>query len=96
MLIQGVPWDPGLAHSASEARASLGAGPAMLRAAAKNHERVAVIVDPADYGRIAQELESKGSIAREIKEELAAKAFRHTAEYDACIADYLDGTNASQ
>ena len=64
-------------------------GPAMVRAAAKNHERVAVVVEPEDYGLIIGELKSGGIISGEIKAKLAAKAFRHTAEYDACIAGYL-------
>lgn len=64
-------------------------GPAMVRAAAKNHERVAVIVEPSDYAAVVAELRENGIISREIKERLAAKAFRHTAEYDACIAEYL-------
>ena len=65
-------------------------GPAMVRAAAKNHERVAVVVEPADYALIIEELEKNGIISGEIKAGLAAKAFHHTAEYDACIAGYLD------
>ncbi len=65
-------------------------GPAMVRAAAKNHERVAVVVDPGDYAVVIDELKGKGNISREIREKLAAKAFRHTAEYDGCIADYLE------
>ena len=64
-------------------------GPAMIRAAAKNHERVAVVVDPADYRVILAELRERGGISGEIRGKLAAKAFRYTAEYDACIADYL-------
>lgn len=64
-------------------------GPAMIRAAAKNHERVAVATEPADYALIAGELKEKGMISAEVKERLAAKAFRLTAEYDACIAAYL-------
>jgi phosphoribosylaminoimidazolecarboxamide formyltransferase/IMP cyclohydrolase len=64
-------------------------GPAMVRAAAKNHERVTVVVSPAHYPMILDELRRQGCISREIRERLAAEAFRHTAEYDACIADYL-------
>jgi len=65
-------------------------GPAMVRAAAKNHERVAVIVEPSDYAAVVAGLKDNGIISWEIKAGLAAKAFRHTAEYDACIADYLE------
>lgn len=61
-------------------------GPAMLRAAAKNHAGVLVLVDPADYP-LALADEVSGAERRR----LAAKAFRHTADYDAAIADYLAG-----
>ena len=64
-------------------------GPAMVRAAAKNHERVTVIIDPADYGAVVGALKENGAISVEMRANLAAKAFRHTAEYDACVADYL-------
>ena len=63
-------------------------GPTMIRAAAKNHPDVAVIVDPADYTKITDELE-KGEISLQTKKELALKVFEHTAAYDALIADYL-------
>ena len=65
-------------------------GPAMLRAAAKNHAAVAVVCDPADYPRIVEEMrEGSGSIGAATRFELAAKAFAHTARYDAAIADFL-------
>jgi phosphoribosylaminoimidazolecarboxamide formyltransferase/IMP cyclohydrolase len=64
-------------------------GPAMLRAAAKNHECVAVVVDPADYGRIADELKSRGAIDAATRLALAKKVFTHTARYDGAIANYL-------
>ena len=73
-------------------------GPSMLRSAAKNHERVAVVVDPADYAAILDELNaSGGSLSAETRFRLARKAFAHTAAYDAAIAAYLssvqpDGT----
>ena len=63
-------------------------GPTMVRAAAKNHESVAVIVDPADYDGVKEEIK-KGEISGETRVTLAAKAFRHTAAYDALIASYL-------
>lgn len=63
-------------------------GPTMVRAAAKNHENVLVIVDPADYPRIAEALQ-KDKVTYELRKELAAKAFRHLAFYDAQIARYL-------
>jgi phosphoribosylaminoimidazolecarboxamide formyltransferase/IMP cyclohydrolase len=63
-------------------------GPSMLRSAAKNHASVAVIVDPSDYEKILSEI-SNGGIKIETKKNLAAKAFRHTAAYDALIAAYF-------
>ncbi|HMM20082.1 MAG TPA: bifunctional phosphoribosylaminoimidazolecarboxamide formyltransferase/IMP cyclohydrolase [Selenomonadales bacterium] len=65
-------------------------GPAMIRAAAKNHADVAVVVNPARYGKILEMLKA-GEISREMRMELAWEAFSHTAEYDACIARYLAG-----
>ena len=70
-------------------------GPAMLRAAAKNHESVAAIVDPDDYGRIVAELRDAGAIAATTRLELARKVFAHTARYDGMIANYLTSVDAS-
>ncbi|WP_027410395.1 bifunctional phosphoribosylaminoimidazolecarboxamide formyltransferase/IMP cyclohydrolase [Anoxybacteroides tepidamans] len=64
-------------------------GPTMLRAAAKNHQYVTVLVDPADYDIVLQQLEEHGTVSQETKLKLAAKVFRHTAAYDAMIAEYL-------
>ncbi|MCF6139142.1 bifunctional phosphoribosylaminoimidazolecarboxamide formyltransferase/IMP cyclohydrolase [Pseudalkalibacillus berkeleyi] len=64
-------------------------GPSMLRSAAKNHASVTVAVDPADYGAILEELQTSGEVTKETKRRLAAKVFRHTAAYDALIAQYL-------
>ena len=65
-------------------------GPAMLRAAAKNHDSVAVAVDPADYGPILAELAANGGCtAAPTRAYLAAKVFAHTARYDAMVAGYL-------
>jgi phosphoribosylaminoimidazolecarboxamide formyltransferase/IMP cyclohydrolase len=63
-------------------------GPAMLRAAAKNHEHVAVVVDPADYAEILEAL-SHGGTALNLRRRLAAKAYAHTARYDGAIANWL-------
>jgi phosphoribosylaminoimidazolecarboxamide formyltransferase/IMP cyclohydrolase len=65
-------------------------GPSMLRSAAKNHESVLVVVDPADYDRVLGALRSKSATAA-LRGELATKVFRHTAAYDAAIGAYLDG-----
>jgi phosphoribosylaminoimidazolecarboxamide formyltransferase/IMP cyclohydrolase len=62
-------------------------GPTMVRAAAKNHAAVTVVVDPDDYGLVADALEGAGTAA--LRPRLAAKAFAHTARYDAVIAAWL-------
>ncbi|MDR7074298.1 bifunctional phosphoribosylaminoimidazolecarboxamide formyltransferase/IMP cyclohydrolase [Fictibacillus barbaricus] len=64
-------------------------GPSMLRSAAKNHAYVTVVVDPKDYETVETELEKAGSVSEETRRRLAAKTFRHTAAYDALIAEYL-------
>jgi phosphoribosylaminoimidazolecarboxamide formyltransferase / IMP cyclohydrolase len=69
-------------------------GPAMVRAAAKNHDRVAVIVDPADYAAVLEELtRSDGALSEATRKRLAAKAFAHTASYDSAVASYLARVN---
>ncbi len=72
-------------------------GPSMVRSAAKNHARVSVVCDPADYDRVLGEIRSTGEVSAPTRAELAAKAFAHTAAYDAAISGYLssrhgDGT----
>jgi phosphoribosylaminoimidazolecarboxamide formyltransferase/IMP cyclohydrolase len=70
-------------------------GPAMLRAAAKNHESVLVVVDPADYPLLLAELDThQGGSEFATRARLAAKAFSHTARYDALIAGYLSSQQA--
>ena len=72
-------------------------GPAMLRAAAKNHAWVTVVVDAGDYDAVLEELRAGGAVAPAMRFRLAAKAFEHTARYDGAIASYLgarDGTDA--
>jgi phosphoribosylaminoimidazolecarboxamide formyltransferase / IMP cyclohydrolase len=64
-------------------------GPAMVRAAAKNFESVGVVVDPARYRVVADEIRSNGELTREARRELAAAAFAHTAAYDAAIATWF-------
>lgn len=64
-------------------------GPAMLRASAKNHAYVTVIVDAADYGQVLEELQTAGQTTLDTRRRLAAKVFRHTAAYDALISGYL-------
>jgi phosphoribosylaminoimidazolecarboxamide formyltransferase/IMP cyclohydrolase len=65
-------------------------GPAMLRAAAKNHKAVTVVIDPQDYIRVITELKQNNSaVSLPIRQQLAQKAFAYTAQYDALIAGYL-------
>jgi len=64
-------------------------GPTMLRAAAKNYQDVAVVIDPSDYSKIIAELNNGGEISAPTKFRLAHKVFSHTAHYDTLIADYL-------
>lgn len=64
-------------------------GPTMLRAAAKNYQDVTVVVDPEDYQLVLDEIEQNGEVSLEVKKTLSAKVFRHTAHYDALIAQYL-------
>ncbi|MET3556933.1 phosphoribosylaminoimidazolecarboxamide formyltransferase/IMP cyclohydrolase [Streptococcus rupicaprae] len=64
-------------------------GPSMLRSAAKNHASVTVVVDPADYAVVLGEIAEQGSTTYETRQRLAAKVFRHTAAYDALIAEYF-------
>jgi len=63
-------------------------GPAMLRAAAKNHARVTVLVDPADYASVLGELRA-GPVTEATRRRLAAKTYAHTAHYDALVAGWL-------
>jgi phosphoribosylaminoimidazolecarboxamide formyltransferase/IMP cyclohydrolase len=65
-------------------------GPAMLRAAAKNHDSVSVVVDPADYTTVLEELQANaGHTTLALRSRLAAKVFAHTARYDTMVASYL-------
>lgn len=64
-------------------------GPAMVRSAAKNHARVAVVCDPADYDAVIEALEAGGEVPVEMRRKLAAKAFARTAAYDGAVAAYL-------
>jgi phosphoribosylaminoimidazolecarboxamide formyltransferase/IMP cyclohydrolase len=65
-------------------------GPSMLRAAAKNHAHVGVVVDPSDYAALLEELRDKGSLGDETRRRLARAAFAHTAAYDAAIVAWFD------
>jgi phosphoribosylaminoimidazolecarboxamide formyltransferase/IMP cyclohydrolase len=69
-------------------------GPAMLRSAAKNHAGVAVVVDPADYAQVLEELRAHGEVSVATRFALAKKVFAHTAAYDGAIANYLSSLDA--
>lgn len=64
-------------------------GVTLLRAAAKNHERVTVVCDPSDYDKVLQEINEFGNTQESTRQSLALKAFTHTAEYDSKISDYF-------
>lgn len=64
-------------------------GPTMIRAAAKNHASVGVVVDPADYDAVLAEIRENRSLSRQTLFKLAVKCFQHTAQYDTAVAAYL-------
>ncbi len=71
-------------------------GPAMVRAAAKNHASVGVVTDPSQYPRVLDELRANGgALSEATRARLAQEAFRRTAEYDAAIASYLSSEGVS-
>jgi len=65
-------------------------GPTMLRSAAKNYTDVAVVVNPADYGRVLAELQKTGEVSAKTRFELCKAVFRHTSKYDSAISAWLD------
>jgi len=65
-------------------------GPTMVRAAAKNHAHVGVVVDPSEYGGVLDELRREGALSPTTRRRLARAAFAHTAAYDAAIVGWLD------
>ncbi len=70
-------------------------GPSMVRGAAKNAAHVAVVVDPADYDRVAGEIEQSGAVGEPTRFFLMRKAFAHTAAYDSAIAEYLSARGSA-
>ncbi len=66
-------------------------GPSMVRSAAKNHDRVVIVCDPRDYAGVLAELTDHGEVSAATRRRLAAKAYAHTAAYDAAISGYLSG-----
>jgi phosphoribosylaminoimidazolecarboxamide formyltransferase / IMP cyclohydrolase len=84
-------------HGASQAEELIDiGGPALIRAAAKNHGQVGVVVDPADYAPVLDELRSDGSLSDGTRRNLARRAFALTAAYDAAIVGWLDDTGGSE
>ncbi len=70
-------------------------GPAMVRAAAKNHEHVGIVTSPDDYAAVLAELRADGSLSAATRRRLARAAFAHTAAYDAAIVAWLDSGGPS-
>ncbi|HEX6005281.1 MAG TPA: bifunctional phosphoribosylaminoimidazolecarboxamide formyltransferase/IMP cyclohydrolase [Burkholderiales bacterium] len=71
-------------------------GPALVRAAAKNHAHVAVVTDPGDYPMLVRELNAaRGALGADTRFRLAQKAFSHTAAYDGAISNYLTAVDAA-
>ncbi len=65
-------------------------GPTMVRAAAKNHAHVGIVVDPSDYGDVIRELRDDGALSADTRRRLARAAFAHSAGYDAAIVEWFD------
>jgi phosphoribosylaminoimidazolecarboxamide formyltransferase/IMP cyclohydrolase len=85
--------DPASTHEHIVENIDIG-GPSMVRSAAKNHARVTIVCDPADYARVLAEVEQHGDTDPATRAELAAKAFAHTAAYDAAISGHLSSRQA--
>lgn len=78
---------PGVSLAEAVEQIDIG-GPSLLRAAAKNHARVTVVVDPADYVEVVESI-AAGEVSDDVRRRLALKAYRHTAAYDAAISAHL-------
>jgi phosphoribosylaminoimidazolecarboxamide formyltransferase/IMP cyclohydrolase len=85
--------DPTSSHEHIVENIDIG-GPSMVRSAAKNHARVTIVCDPGDYARVLDELAQRGEPSPETRAEFAAKAFAHTAAYDAAISGYLSSRDS--
>ena len=85
---------PGVTREEAVENIDIG-GPTMIRAAAKNYQDVAVVVDPADYEIVLKELKEDGAVSLDTKFYLMGKVFEHTANYDAMINNYLRGQRLS-
>ena len=93
LVVNLYPFEATVASGADEATSieniDIG-GPAMIRAAAKNHDRVAVVVEPADYDAVLAELRAGGT-TRETRRRLALAAYARTAAYDAAVSSWMAG-----
>ena len=69
-------------------------GPTLIRAAAKNHNDVTVVVDAGDYALIIEQINSRAGTSLELRKQLAAKVFAHTARYDGSISNYLHANDS--
>ena len=69
-------------------------GPTLIRASAKNHTSVLVLVDPSDYDRVLNEISDSDITGVKLRRELAAKVFRHISEYDSAVAAYLEAESS--
>jgi len=85
---------PGVTRAEAIENIDIG-GPSMLRSAAKNHESVWVVVDPADYAGVLAGLDAGDLKARDLRRRLATKVYAHTSAYDAAIAQYLSVADAA-
>ena len=92
VIVDLYPFEETVASGASEAdiieKIDIG-GISLIRAAAKNHESVAVIVDPTDYASVVAEIKAEGGVTAATRLALAKKVFAHTARYDGMITNYL-------
>ncbi|UCF36396.1 MAG: bifunctional phosphoribosylaminoimidazolecarboxamide formyltransferase/IMP cyclohydrolase [Acidobacteriota bacterium] len=72
-------------------------GPTMIRAAAKNHAHISVVVDPGDYACVVAEMKAgSGEVSKQTRWELARKAFHHTAAYDSAISGYFEKVSSDE
>ena len=92
LVVNLYPFEQVLAAGADEAtqveNIDIG-GPAMIRAAAKNHAYVTVVTDPADYDALLEAVDADGSVGLELRRQLAAKAFARTAAYDSAVSGWF-------
>ena len=86
---------PGCSYEDAVENIDIG-GPAMLRAAAKNHADVTVLVDPADYAAVLAELAAGGGTTLATRKRLAARCYAHTAAYDTLVSNYLEQAQSGE